>query len=110
MAGKLGKTRPEAEGESESEKKHMREAPDAEEFPRGMKGRRTIDTACLELVAAKGMGEVFIGLFGGDGVEVTKDGGFRGGFDCACGTFDFLDSYLPPPLLHSTVSSRHKSF
>ncbi len=23
-------------------------------------------------------------------------GVFRGGFDCACGTYDFLDSYLPP--------------
>ncbi len=45
-----------------------------------MKGRRTIDTAGSELVAAKGvgmgMGEVCIGLFGGDGVEVMKDGGF----------------------------------
>ncbi len=43
-----------------------------------MKGRRTIDTAGSEPVAAKGvgMGEVCMGLFGGDGVEVTKDWGF----------------------------------
>ncbi len=50
-----------------------------------MKGRRTIDTAGSELVAAKGvgmgMGEVCIGLFGGDGVEVMKDEVFRGGFN-----------------------------
>jgi hypothetical protein len=46
-----------------------------------MKGRRTIDTAGSEPVAAMGMGEVCIGLFGGDGVEVAKDGVFRGGFN-----------------------------
>ncbi len=78
MAGKLGKTRGEAEGGSESERNICERFPDAEEFPRGMKGRRTVDTAGSELVAAKGvgMGEVCIGLFGGDGVEVMKDGGF----------------------------------
>jgi len=84
MAEKLGNTRGEAEGGSE--KKHMREGSRTLRNSSGYEGEKD-DTACLELVAAKGvgvgmgmgMGEVCIGLFGGDGVEVTKDGGFSRG-------------------------------